>query len=275
MFACFDQRRGLSANCIRTGTRTLAGSIFALTACLAGAETTYGPSVALGDGMARVYLVTEDEVPVELGVALDDAFLSALPADGEPHGIVMPDGRSTFEYMLEMPAGHGTPFQHVTLDWNPSGHEPDGIYDLAHLDIHFYVISVEERLAIDPTDPEFPEKARRLPDAAYLPAGYVDPGAPPVPMMGLHLVDPASPELHPDHPEPFTYTFLYGSWDGRLIFLEPMVTTEYLRTKQPMTRDVPVAAHYQPPGYYPGAYSIRWDEHAGEHRIALNDLQWR
>lgn len=39
----------------------------------------------------------------------------------------MPDGKRTFEYILEMPAGNTTTFRHVTLDWNPSGHEPEGV----------------------------------------------------------------------------------------------------------------------------------------------------
>lgn len=270
-----DSRRGAGMLLKPLATNALTGAILALAASAASADITYGAPIQIGDGNARTYIVTNGDVPIELGLAVDQAFLEALPADGDPGGMVMPDGRSTFEYVLEMPPGNGTPFQHVTLDWNPSGHEPDGVYDHPHLDVHFYVVSNDERLAIHPADPDFAGKGGRLPDPAFMPTGYVDPGIPPVPMMGLHLVDPASPELHPHSPATFTHTFLYGSWDGRMIFLEPMVTTDFLQMRQEVLQVIPVAEQYDPPGYYPGAYGIRWDDAAEEYRIALTDLYWR
>lgn len=44
-----------------------------------------------------------------------------------------------------------------------------------------------------------------------------------VPKMGLHWIDTNSPELSPRN-QPFTATFIIGSWDGKVIFDEPMVT---------------------------------------------------
>ncbi|MDN3516298.1 hypothetical protein QWY84_01615 [Aquisalimonas lutea] len=270
-----DLHRGTGIACVPSGWRYLAGGVLALAAGAVGAETSYGPALTLGEGSARVYLVTEGDAPVELGLALDDAFLAALPPDGAPHGMVMPDGHSTFEYVLAMPENNPTPFRHLTLDWNPAGHVPEGVWNVPHLDVHFYVISNDERLAIHPSDPAFADKGQRLPDAAFVPAGYVDPGIPPVPLMGLHLVDPDSPELHPDTPQPFTHTFLYGSWDGRLIFLEPMVTTAYLQGREDAVRRLPVAERYEPAGYYPDGYRVHWDEATGEHRVALTGLAMR
>ncbi len=258
------------------------GAILALPAPVEGLdppltdpEIVYGPAVRLGDGSARTYVIVESERPLEVGVAVDQAFLTSLPEDGAPGGLVMPNGHSMFEYALEMPEGHGTPFQHATLDWIPAGHEPPGIYDKPHFDVHFYTISAEERRAIRPDDPTFLEKGARLPEAEFVPAGFVDPGMGAVPMMGVHLVDPTSPELRAEAPEPFTHTFLYGSWDGRLIFLEPMVTTAFLAEKHDLSFPIAVAERYDPEGYYPASYSIRWDDAAGEYRISLTDLAWR
>lgn len=236
------------------------------------ADTLYGPAVTLGEGLARVYLVTDNGTPIELGVTLNDAFIAALPDEYAGHGVVMPDGKRTFEYVLEMPADNTTVFRHVTLDWNPSGHEPAGIYDLPHLDVHFYLIDNEERMAINPMLPGFAEKGERLPSAEFVPVGYVNPGIPPVPLMGLHLVDPSAPELNGGS---FTSTFLYGSWDGRLIFLEPMVTTAMLAQKQDVSTPIAMAERYDIPGDYPAAYRIRWDEATQEHRVALTDFQRR
>jgi hypothetical protein len=263
---------GRSRRCVHS----LAGGVtLALLACSANAATSYGPAVSLEDGTARTYVVRDHGVPTEVGVAIDAAFLAALPPDGAPGGAVMPDGHSVFEYVLEMPEVNPTPFQHVTVNWNPAGHEPPGIYDLAHFDVHFYTISDAERRTIHPGDGEFHRKAERLPGPEFIPAGYVNPGLPPVPMMGLHLVNPASPELRTEDPEPFTHTFVYGVWDGRLIFMEPMITRSFLEQRFEIEVAVPVAERYDPPGFYPGAYAVRWDEASAEYRIALSDLRQR
>lgn len=240
-----------------------------------GLAVHHGPAVSLGNGTARTYVIVDGSAPVEVGVALSEEVLEGLPLDGAPGGVTMPDGHSTFEYVLEMPADNPTPFLHATLDWNPAGHEPPGVYDRAHFDVHFYTIPNEARLAIHPGDPEFMAKAARMPAPEEIPEGYIDPQLGPVPAMGVHWVDPASPELHPERPEPFTRTFIYGSWDGRMIFAEPMVTTEYLTTRPDERIPVAVAARHDPPGYYPGSYVIRWDESAREYRIGLADLVMR
>jgi large repetitive protein len=46
--------------------------------------------------------------------------------------------------------------------------------------------------------------------------------------MGLHWNDPDAPERKG---APFTQTFIYGSYDGAMIFGEPMVAKSYLETK--------------------------------------------
>jgi hypothetical protein len=236
-----------------------------------GDRVVYGPEVALGAGTARTYLQMVDGVPVELGIALSENALSDLPGHHSPGGVRMPDGHHMFEYVLAMPEGNPTPFRHVLIDWNPGGHEPPGVYDLPHFDFHFYTMTVAERRAIDPADPAFAVKAQRFPAAGQMPAGYTAiPGA--VPFMGAHWVDPTSPELHG---ETFTQTFIYGSWDGRLIFAEPMITRDFLASKPDFERTLPVPEQYAQPGYYPASYSIRWDEASREHWVALGGFTLR
>jgi hypothetical protein len=233
--------------------------------------TFYGDAVALGDGTARSYVVLDDGKPVELGVALGEQAMSGLPTDHEPGGMPMPDGHHTFDYLLPMPAENATPVRFVGLGWNPAGHEPAGTYDLPHFDFHFYTISQAERGAIDPADSAFQAKAARLPEPDFRPTGYMAlPGG--VPFMGVHWVDPASAELHG---QTFTTTFLYGSWNGKLTFAEPMVTRALLMSKPDLTMTVSTAQHYSPAGYYPTSYRVRWDEGTREYRVALAGLQVR
>ena len=92
-------------------------------------------------------------------------------------------------------------------------------------------------------------------------------------------VDLKSPELPPQN-QPFTRTFITGSWDGQVIFDEPMVTRDFILAQRsgPATAEtiaLPQSKRYVPAGFYPDSYGIRWDEAAGEYRIALQGLTWR
>ncbi|MGW8265764.1 MAG: hypothetical protein ACWGSQ_05305, partial [Longimicrobiales bacterium] len=100
-----------------------------------------------------------------------------------------------------------------------------------------------------------------------------------VPQMGVHWVDVRSPELqamfgNPGGYVPFDATFIYGSWDGRFTFLEPMVTRAFLLTHPDQLRPVSHPAAYPEPGWYPAAYRISYDAQARESRIALTQLAW-
>lgn len=261
----------------------------------APAAVRYGDAVKLGDGRARAYVLLDEKTgaPRELGVALDEAALQGLPAGGSGHHGA---AAMTHEFILSLPAGNKTPFTFVEMNWNPMGHEPEGVYqDVPHFDFHFYTISKAARDSIVPTNPEFEKKGGSLPPAEFVPPFNValgPPGVEPaklvVPMMGLHWVDVRSAELQkllgkPEGYKPFTATFIYGSWDGRFHFWEPMITRAFILSKKeatdPAARDqvIPISmpAKYQTPGYYPAAYRVAWDPNAGEYRIALTELALR
>jgi hypothetical protein len=255
----------------------------------AGTHVQYGTPIQLGQGRARTYVVLDRKAggaPLEVGVALDERALDGLPTHGTgdgPHG-------NFVAYDLPMPAQHATPYRFVELDWNPAGHgHPHGD---AHFDFHFYTVTPEERNAIDPSDPQFQAKANNAPGAAYVPQPFLMYPAPPnamaVPRMGVHWIDPRSPELqellgNPAGYKPFTTTFIMGSWDGKFIFAEPMITRAYIVGKKSATdaavQDeviaLPTAQRYAAPGYYPSAYRIAWNAQAKEYRIALTQLMRR
>jgi hypothetical protein len=235
----------------------------------------YGTPLAVPGGTVRTYLLEEGDRTLEVGIAIDEGVMNHLPDVEDPLMTILPDGHALIEWELDLPEGNPTPFRHATLDWNPMGHEPPGVYDVPHFDVHFYTITSEEREAILPVGPEFEAAAAHHPSPEFVPAGYVDPGMPAVPRMGVHWIDPTSPELHPETPEPFTRTFIYGTWDGRLTFVEPMVATNWLATRPDETIPVPVAERYEPEGLWPGAYRVYWDAPTNQYRIALADLAHR
>jgi hypothetical protein len=257
----------------------------------------FGAPLHLGNGLARTYILvdrSDRDRPLELGVTLTEGVMDGLPAaegpathPGPTHG-----HESMTVLLLDLPQQNPTPYRFVQLNWNPNGHEPTAIYGLPHFDFHFYTVPPEVRAAIVPTDPDFAVKAASLPAAQFRPPFYVDnatavglpAAAVTVPRMGLHWVDVRSPELqaalgNPGAFQPFTKTFFIGSWDGRFIFGEPMITRAYLLSKQePGARDqeeilpIPTSAHMQPAGFYPTAYRIAYDSHAHEFRVALTGL---
>ncbi len=222
----------------------------------------FGPEVSIGQGTARTYVTLDNDEAVEIGIELTESALNGLPSDG--HGM--------YEYVLAMPANHPTPFKHVTVDWNAFGHEPDGIYNRSHFDFHFYTIPDAERKQILPSDPAFATKAANFPTAEFIPAGYIAPDPAAVPMMGVHWVDPTSPELNG---QIFSRTFIYGSYDGKMIFVEPMITKAFLETKPNAVFEIPTAQRYTPSGPYPKAYAVRYIEATRRYEIALVNLVHR
>lgn len=230
-------------------------------------ELHYGSPVALGRGVARTYVVVADDGSGELGVALSEGVMEDLPAQGDPSGFVMPDGLSTFGYELPLPGINPTGYRHVMLDWNPGGHEPPGTYDLAHFDFHFYLIDRATRLGIDPAKADFAERAARLPDSSLMPGRYFPPMPDAVPAMGVHWLDAAAPELSG---EIFSSTMLFGSWNGEVIFSEPMITKDFLLSKPALTFEIPSASRALATGPLPESYTVRWDPAAREYRVGLH-----
>ena len=281
----------------RTSRATRTGLVLALAALTAaaawnihripapratGLSARYGAAVALGNGQARTYVLTDRQSgrPVEVGVALSAEALDSLPRLSPEHAPGT-HGPSR-EYLLELPADNPTPYRFVEVDWNPMGH--GGPYTAPHFDFHFYRVPLAVRNEIVLEDPAFAEKAARLPAAEEMPAGYVSthvllqttPAGMTVPRMGLHWLDIKSPELPPAN-RPLTATFIVGSWNGQVIFDEPMVTRDFILAQRtgPASADsipLPLAKRYVPAGYYPVSYAVRWDAAAREYRIALKGL---
>jgi hypothetical protein len=252
----------------------------------AGLHRQYGVPVQLGNGRARSYAVIDQKAgrTLELGIALDEQAMEGLraPVPGsDPH-------HDHDMLMVQLPQQHASAFKFVELDWNPQGHGDP--YAEGHFDFHFYTISEADVHGIMPSDPQYAAKAAKNPPASAIPPFYFEPasalGIPPeaaaVPMMGMHWLDLRAPEIqgmlgNPDGYKPFTSTFIYGAWDGQLIFMEPMITRSHILAKReatdPAVRDqvIPISTSPSFPagGFRPNAYRIAWDAQSREFRVAL------
>ena len=220
-------------------------------------QTFYGPTVPVGNGIARAWIMQDKNgVPSAVGITLSEKALEKLPDQIE-------------QYVLDFPGQAGSDFYtHALVDWNPEGHEPPGTYDLPHFDVHFYNISNEDRLAIGPDDLA---QFENIPDAIYIPPQYFQiPGG--VPQMGAHWIDLLSPEFNGGI---FTKTFIWGSYDGEFIFWEPMFTMDYLLSQPNDEVPLRLPAAYQREGWYATKYKIAYSSRPGEYTIAITGLTYR
>lgn len=204
--------------------------------------------------------LSKDGAPEQLGISIDDAVLNSVPTEttgtGEHHthdnNVVLPLPAKALETTL---------FKTIGLDWNPAGHPPANVYTKPHFDFHFYTMTEAERLAaVDPT------KLNADPALDYLPVNHI--GVDPIPQMGKHWVDITSPELHPTNPAAFTQTFIYGSYDSKVTFYEPMITLDFLKTTRNFERVIPQPIKFKQSGYYPT--KIRVVKHGGTTEIILD-----
>jgi len=91
--------------------------------------------------------------------------------------------------------------------------------------------------------------------------------------MGAHWVDVTSPELNPEHPALFTQTFIFGSYNGKVIFYEPMITHAFLKNTSEYERPIPQAAKFQKSGYYPTKMKV--SKHDGVTEVILDNFVFR
>ncbi len=220
-----------------------------------------GATVPLGDGTAWSW-VTLDEAgaPTAIGFSFTETALTNLPKEPLP-------GLMFTEHIIALPAEASvTPFTHAVLNWNPHGHIPPGIYTVPHFDFHFYMCDPAVRAAITAKGDDL-KKCLKGPSAGVLPASFITKTPDTIePLMGNHWVDSKAPEFNG---KPFTYTWVYGSYDGHVTFFEPMVTREFLLTKPAVNDPILPLGAFPAPGWYPTTYRVAYDATAQTYTVAL------
>jgi hypothetical protein len=219
------------------------------------ARTYYGDETHVGNGSVRTFITLNDNGdPQSIGYKFSESMLSGLSDK---------DGMNNMFVLNFPPQANVTGFDHAELDWNPNGHDPLPIYGFPHFDFHFYTVGTDQLSKIIPG----PDTVSV--DKQYIPKDYVS-GVMAVPNMGVHWADTLSSEYQG---QKFTTTFIYGFYHGKMIFVEPMITREYLETHPNVTMPVKQPAAFQKPGYYPTQYSIHFDPNKNEYTIALEGLE--
>ncbi|WP_254271042.1 hypothetical protein [Haloarcula marina] len=220
-------------------------------------DVVWGDDIDYLDGVVRTYATTNPQGNLSsLGVYIDADAMAAFDEDELGAHLHLPEGVATHQFTF------------LAFHYNPEGHPPPDVYTVPHFDLHFYTVpeSTVEPITTGPA-------TYALPDA-QIPSGYqriplVDTdgdGEPDAPLveeeMGEHLVDPSGPEFQADGE--FTHTMVYGAYDvdgsgtGRLTFLEPMVTNEFLGgLTEPVRNEFETPSVYPTADEYPAEYVMR------------------
>ena len=244
----------------------LAAALAPRPALAEGKSATYeGKAVRIGDGTAHTIVRTNaDGMPAAIGIVFTPGMLDGLPKAAKRAD---PD----FPYPLPMPTkGPKTVVDHVVINWESAGHPPPGVYDMPHFDFHFYLVDRAARLKVKFKDGKDSGHPSQQPPTELMPAGYILPPGTAVSRMGVHAINPTAPEFNK---QPFTATFIYGYYDKRLTFIEPMASLAFLKSKPSFSAAVARPASYTKPGAYPSAYSVRYDATHNVYEVTLEELK--
>lgn len=249
-------RRGHSSRPVRGHALVIISAALVVAACSGdstapqAAVEVDGPAVSVGNGTAQSFVLQHDNIVTTVGIKLSDGALDGLPADMSEWKLAMPNDASA------------PPWDHMTLDWNPQGHEPTPIYGVPHFDFHFYLISDAQQAAIAGGPDSTPVASQ------FIPQDYASQVIS-VPGMGVHWADTLSAEFHGT---PFTETFIYGFYQGQMVFVEPMITRDFLASHPDVSSPVKQPQAYQTPGSYPTSYRVRYDASQHATFIELDSL---
>jgi hypothetical protein len=229
------------------------------------AGTFNGESAKMGNGTVNSW-VTADNFgkPKAIGFTLNAAALAGLDTSGSGHA-------SGSHNIIELNMPEETfrvVFNQIVINWNPKGHIPIGVYNVPHFDFHFYSGSYAERKAI-PVYEADSLKFKNLPSADYFPAKYFNPGGGD-PEMGTHSISMDAGEING---KAFDETFVYGSYNGKINFIEPMITLSYFKSMVNFSRSIPRPNKVAVSGYYPKTLRVKMD---GEnYTLSLEDMEYR
>lgn len=280
----------------------VSGAMAFLTGCAslggqtdASAARLLGWRVDLGRGSVSSYAELDTKGnPSVLGVVFSPTALDGLPTGSDGHhcfdrnkdGVIDPatECNETFEFVIPLPDAVSRrpdiPFKWVMFNWNPHGHTPPGIWDVPHFDVHFYLeprITTILAIPSGACGPEFVDCKHWEVGRKPIPPNYIHSdflvGAV-SPAMGGHWRDGKDPVFPPEK-RPFTRSWLFGGYDGKVIFYENMVTRTFLLSKPDVCDPIKSAKAVALSGFYPTVSCVRYDSKTGEYTISLEKFLLR
>lgn len=226
-------------------------------------NTRWGETTAVGNGEVSTFVAADPQKGTIAGVEITP---DALEGGGTEH----------VKHVVDFPETGEVPFSWLGLDWEPGGHYPGDTYAIPHFDFHFYftpheVVKDIPEIALPPEDYDedelytHPLPKDQMP-GDYFRTNYV------FGYMGEHLYDETAPQYNGGT---FGNTYVYGHWEGELIFMEPMITLPYFEQLKSDDepgldqlegvgkvdqRELSLPKRFPKGGEYPTKYTVRYHE---------------
>jgi hypothetical protein len=206
-----------------------------------------------------------------VGLSVPIAAIDSAPAAAGP--MVWPPAAAAILQLPESAQGQSG-LTHFTMYWEAQGHPP-APFMVPHFDFHFYTIPAAARTAID---------CSNLSKPAALPASYALPDLtlPPdmakmvgvpvlvglcVPQMGMHSL--LASELQST--TPFRGSMVIGYYEGKPVFIEPMISRAMLQEKASF--DLPIPAIPGQTGNHPTMFHGEYDAQQGVYQFVFSNFQ--
>jgi hypothetical protein len=235
-------------------------SLLILSGCASDStDRVIGESTEVGGLAAHSWAVMDDAgIVTQVGFSVDRETAESMAI-----GVAIP---------LSLPAEvvEQTLFDHIQIDFMNEGHTP-GPFLVPHFDFHFYTVGNDEILAVDCVDEPMPEDSR-IPTPYIIPDTAIDPTGTCVPAMGVHAINPTSPELAPDSTTPFTEHFILGYHNGEMTFIEPMIAQSVLAAGTELSGNVPRPDTFGKTTLYPATWSLALSADGTEYEVSFSDF---
>jgi hypothetical protein len=250
-----------------------------------------GSYVEIGNGIIESIAEVDDEgILTTLGIIFHKGSLENLPTavtDGHRCGDFNADGTidpeteclKWHERVIPFPSDisrrSDIPFKWVLVNYNPHGHMPEGVWNTAHFDVHFYLDPIEKVFSIMPGNcgPEYVRCDQFMVATKPVPSNYIHKDFQNVnavaPAMGNHLIDPTGMEFHG---KPFTRSWIYGTYDGRITFWEEMLSVEFLKSRPDNCFSIKLPEAVAVSGYYPTNVCTRYNKVDESVSVSIEDF---
>jgi hypothetical protein len=237
------------------GAVGLAVALVSAVGALAITHSEKGTAQQTANGVAKSWATLGAHNDVrKVGVTVPLSLIASPPSEPGKG----PAGSIVVLQFPEVVQDH-TLFNHFELHWEAHGHEPD-VFLVPHFDLHFYAVPESQVRMVVPPDPVAPDK-NRIPD------GFIYPGpGETVPQMGVHAVRPADLQME------FTDVLIFGFYDGKMTFIEPMVTQKTLLQKKDFELKIPVPETLGHSTLYPTMFKAHYVRSTDSFRFEFSDF---
>jgi hypothetical protein len=266
-------------------------AVFAIDRDSDGSSIVAYNRLALGDGFVQtVYRRAPNGSPQMIGVTISERAMQTLPTkprhdantcfdlNGNDEIDPIAECAGGHERVLWFPRIHGLPFQWMMFNWQPTGHGPPHVFDVPHIDLHYFIQDYEARNLIR-TGPcgllvnckDFARSQLPVPDP-FRPDGFGAPGA--AGRMGNHIADTQAP---PFTPGPLTQAFAYGTYDAHISFWEPVIAESWLTGEKPQNSCLTIrwAPEVELSAYYPHRACASYRRAEADYLLTLEDFEYR